>query len=56
MEVEYSAWLSTNGEHKYMAAGALFSGMVRDVPAMFKHLLDKKESRQYVTIWPDSNR
>jgi hypothetical protein len=52
MRIEYSAWHSSVWDRRKLAEGALFSGLTRDVPVMFKHLLDRGEKRQYCTIWP----
>ena len=50
MEIEYSAWLSSAWERRQMRNGALFCGLVRDLPQMFKHLIDPDEKRMYCTI------
>lgn len=50
-EVKYSAWASTSWDKKCYKNGAVFSGMVRDVPKNLQHLLDKTENRCYITIY-----
>lgn len=50
-EVKYSAWSSTSWDKKCYKNGAVFSGMVRDVPKNLQHLLDKNENRCYITIY-----
>jgi len=50
MVIKYFAWLSTKGEQQYLKDGAIYVGLVRDAPHFLKHLLNKKENRQYCVI------
>jgi hypothetical protein len=53
---KYFAWISTKGAKQMMADGALFAGLIRDVPANLKPYLDPnvQENKQYVRL--DGNK
>lgn len=50
MEIKYLAWLSSKGERREVQDGAVFAGLVRDLPENLKHLRDDSEDRQYCVV------
>ena len=52
MAIKYYAWISTRGEKKHIREGAIFAGLVSDMPKKYRHLIDPNEVRKFCVINP----
>lgn len=46
----YYKWISKTGEVKFKESGALYVGLVSNIPNEYKEFLNKNEKREFVVI------